>query len=206
VKIHSSLAAVAVLLVATTVLPACAPLVIGGAAVGSALFAVDRRTSGAQLEDTTIEVKAMSQASGLSPQGHVSATSYNRIVLLTGEVGTEAERAAVEQAVAKLDNVRSVVNELALMAASSFTARSNDAILSAKVKGAFIDARDMQANTLKVISERGIVYLMGIVTEREAARAADVARGVGGVQKVVRVFEVITEEELARVQPKPAPK
>ena len=107
---------------------------------------------------------------------------------------------------AKLENVRSVVNELAVVGNTTFSISSNDAVISALVKGAFIDARDLQSNAFKVITERGVVYLMGIVTEREASRATDLARTVAGVQKVVRVFEVISEEELARLLPKPAPK
>jgi osmotically-inducible protein OsmY len=187
-----------------TALTACAPLLIGGAMVGTTLVVTDRRTSGTQLEDETIEIKARNRASEvLGDRGSVSATSYNRLVLLTGEVRSDADKANVEQAVARIDNVRSVVNELAVLGESSLTSRSSDAILSGKVKASFVDAKDLQANTLKVVTERGIVYLMGIVTEREANRAADIARGVSGVQKVVRVFEVISEAELANLQPRP---
>jgi osmotically-inducible protein OsmY len=193
-------------LTAAALLPACAPLVLGGAAVGGALFAADRRTSGAQVEDQAIEMKAGARMKELGTLGNVSATSFNRLVLITGQVPTEADRVALGDAVAKLENVRSVVNELAVVGNATFTASSNDAIISAKVKGALIDARDLQSNAFKVVTERGIVYLMGIVTEREAARAAELARTVGGVQKVVRVFEVVSEEELARLLPKPAPK
>lgn len=193
-------------LAACTLLAGCAaPLVIGGAALGSALVAIDRRTSGAQLEDRAIEFKAATAVRESGIAGNVNATSYNRTVLLTGEVPDEAARGAIEQRVARIDNVRSVVNELAVMGNSALTARSNDAIVSAKVKAAFIDSRDVQASAIKVITERGVVHLMGIVSEREAARAAEVARSVGGVLKVVRVFEVISEEELARLLPKPAP-
>ena len=193
-------------LAACTLLAGCAaPLVIGGAALGSALVAIDRRTSGAQLEDQAIELKAVTAVRESGIAGNVNATSYNRTVLLTGEVPDEAARGAIEQRVARIDNVRSVVNELAVMGNSALTARSSDAIVSARVKAALIDSRDVQASAIKVITERGVVHLMGIVSEREAARASEVARGVGGVLKVVRVFEVISEEELARLLPKPAP-
>jgi osmotically-inducible protein OsmY len=193
-------------LAACTLLAGCAaPLVIGGAALGSALVAIDRRTSGAQLEDQAIEFKAATAVRESGIAGNVNATSYNRTVLLTGEVPDEAARGAIEQRVARIDNVRSVVNELAVMGNSALTARSNDAIVSAKVKAAFVDSRDVQAGAIKVVTERGVVHLMGIVSEREATRAAEVARSVGGVLKVVRVFEVISEEELARLLPKPAP-
>ena len=104
---------------------------------------------------------------------------------------------AVEQAIARIENVRSTVNDLAVMGASSLGARSNDTILTSKVKATYIDAKDLQASAVKVVTERGTVYLMGRVTEREATRAAELARSISGVQKVVRVFEVLTEAELA---------
>ena len=192
-------------LAATTLLGACAPLLIGGAMLGSSLMAVDRRTSGAQVEDQAIELKARSRIGEvLGDRGHVNTTSYNRMVLITGEVPAEADKAAVEQALARIDNVRSVVNELTLAAPSSIGNRTNDTLITSKVKASMVDAKDVQVNAYKVVTERGVVYLMGRVTEREAGRAADIARGVGGVQKVVRVFEVVTEAELANLQPAPA--
>jgi osmotically-inducible protein OsmY len=193
-------------LAAASLLGGCAPLLLGGAAVGSALVVTDRRTSGTQLEDQEIELKAVNRARELvGDAGHVNATSYNRLVLLTGEVPTEADKTAVEQSVTRIENVRTVVNELAVMGASSLGARSNDTLLTTKVKTSLIDAKDVFANSIKVVTERGTVYLMGIVTEREANRATDLARSVAGVQKVVRVFQVITEAELANIQPKQAP-
>lgn len=194
--------ALAALLAATTLLTGCAPLVIGGAMVGTALTVTDRRTAGTQLEDEAIELKALTRVrEAVGERGHVSSTSYNRTVLITGEVASEADRAAVEQAVARIENVRATVNELAVAGASSLASRSNDAILTSKVKAGLIDAKDLQANTIKVVAERGVVYLMGRVTEREADRATALARGVGGVAKVVRVFELISEAELAELQP-----
>lgn len=198
--------AVVAALLATSALQGCAPLVVGGAMVGTALVATDRRTAGAQLEDQSIELKAGNRAREVSPAGHVNVTSYNRQVLLTGEVPSDSDRRAVEQAVAGIENLRSITNELAVMGASSLTSRSNDVVLGGKVKAAFVDTKDLQAQAIKVVAERGVVHLMGIVTEREAARAAEVARAVGGVLKVVRVFEIITEEQLARLQPAPAPR
>ena len=171
--------------------------------VGGALMATDRRTSGAQVEDQAIELKAINRVrEALGDRGHVSVTSYNRLVLLTGEVPAEADRVAVEQVLARVENVRSTVNDLAVMGNSSLTSRSNDTILTSKVKASFVDARDMLSNAFKVLTERGTVYLMGRVTEREAKRAADLARSISGVQKVVRVFEIVTEAELADLQPK----
>jgi osmotically-inducible protein OsmY len=183
--------------VAAATLGGCAAVVLGGA-VGTALVVTDRRTAGVQLEDQNIELKSLTRVREvLGDRGHVNVTSYNRMVLITGEVPTEADRGAVEQAVGRIEGVRSTVNELAVMGASSLTSRSNDAILSSKVKATFIDAKDLQANAIKVTTERGTVYLQGRVTEREASRAVELTRTISGVQKVVRVFEILTEAELA---------
>jgi osmotically-inducible protein OsmY len=192
----------ALLLSSAALLPACAPLVMGGAMVGGSLMAIDRRTSGAQVEDQAIELKSLSRISELATLGHISVTSYNRMVLITGEVPTEVDRTRVETAMQRVENVRSVVNELAVMGNSSLGARSNDSILSAKVKATLVDAKDMQAQSVKVVTERGTVYLLGRVTEREASRATELARSVSGVLKVVRVFEVISEAELAELSAK----
>ena len=170
------------------------------------MIVTDRRTSGPPLEAQEIELKAVTRGREIvGDPGHINATSYNRLVLLTGEVPSEADKASVEQSVTRIENVRRVVNELAVMGASSLGARSNDTLLTAKVKTSLIDAKDLMASTIKVVTERGTVYLMGIVTEREATRAADLARSVSGVQKVVRVFQVVSEAELANLQPSKAP-
>lgn len=183
----------------------CAGLVVGSAVVGG-LVAADRRTSGAQLEDQAIELKAVNRINAtLGERGHVNVTSYNRQVLITGEVPSDADRGAVEQTVGQIENVRSVVNELAVMAPTSFGSRSNDTVLTSKVKASLIDARDLHANAFKVVTERGQVFLLGRVTEREANRATEIARSIGGVQKVVRVFELISEAELASGQPPKQP-
>ena len=190
-------------LAAGTTLSACAPLLIGGAIWGGTMVVSDRRTSGTQIDDQAIELKSVRRiADVIGDRGHVNVTSYNRLVLLSGEVPTEADKAAVEQAVARIDNVRSIVNELTLAAPSSLSARSNDTLMTSKVKASMVDAKDIQANAYKVVTERGVVYLMGRVTEREANRGADIARGVSGVQKVVKVFDVVSEGELADTQPK----
>ncbi len=192
----------ALALAATTLLSGCAPLVLGGAMVGGALSFTDRRTSGAQLEDEGIELKSGSRlAEALADRGHVNVTSYNRTALLTGEVPSDADRAAAEAAVTRIENVRGIVNELAVAGSSSVTARTGDTIVTSKVKASFLDARDLQSNAIKVVTERGTVYLLGRVTEREAGRAAELARGVGGVSRVVKVFELISEAELAQLQP-----
>ncbi len=186
-------------------LSACAPLMIGSA-VGGALVATDRRTSGAQLEDQGIELRATNRLRDqMGERGNVSVTSYNRQVLLTGEVPTEADKAAVEKTVTGVDNVRGIVNELAVLGASSLTQRSSDALITGRVKAAMVDARDLSANAVKVVTARGTVYLMGRVTQREADRATELTRNTQGVQRVVRVLEIISEEELARLLPQPTP-
>ncbi len=201
--LRHTLAVMALAAAATLTTTACAPLLLGGAVVGGTLMVTDRRTSGAQVEDQAIELKALNRLKeALGERGHISVTSYNRVALITGEVPDEAARTLAEQTVAKVDNVRSTVNELSVMGSSSLTARSNDVILSSKVKATFVDAKDLLANAFKVVTERSTVYLMGRVTEREANRAAELARSVSGVQKVVKVFEIITEAELAEMTPK----
>lgn len=193
-------------LAAGATLSACAPLLMGGAMVGSSLMVSDRRTTGAQVEDQSIEFKSIKRIGDVvGDRDHVNVTSYNRVVLLTGEAVNEADKAAIERAVAGIDNVRSVDNELAIDTPSSFTSRSKDAFLTSKVKASMVDAKDIQANSFKVVTERGVVYLMGIVSEREANRATDIARGVDGVEKVVRVFEIVSEADLAATQPRPIP-
>ncbi len=197
----STLAAGAVL----SSLSACAPLVVGSA-VMSGLGAIDRRTTGIQLEDEGIELRtAQGLRQNLSASAHVNVTSYNRMVLLTGEVGSAAEKERAERLAKSQENVSSVVNDLAIEPASSLTQRSKDAIITGQVKALLVDAKDLQSNAFKVVTERGVVYLMGRVTSREAQRASEIARSssVSGVVKVVRVFEIISEEELKRISAQP---
>lgn len=187
-----------------TSLSACAPLVIGGFAT-TAVMATDRRTSGTQLEDEGIELRAANRLrEALGERGHINITSYNRQALLTGEVPTEADKQRAEQVLSGVDNVKSVINELAVLGNSSFSQRSSDTLITGRVKAAIVDTQDLSMHAFKVVTERGTVYLMGRVTEREATRVAQVARHVPGVQRVMRVFEVISEAELARLQPQPA--
>ena len=186
-------------------LTACLPLVIGGAAVGGSLVVTDRRTSGAQLEDEGIELRGTSRIrSSLGERGHVNLTSYNRQVLLTGEVPTAQDKQLVEQIVSRVENVTTVVNELAVTGNSSLSQRAADTLVTGRVKAQLIDAKDLFSNAFKVVSERGTTYLMGRVTQREADRATHVVRGTSGVQKVVRIFEIISEDELARLLPAPS--
>lgn len=186
---------------------ACAPVVLGGAMVGGAMVATDRRTSGTQLEDEGIELKVAKQLrEQLGDKLHFNVNSYNRMVLLTGEAETDADRATAERIASQVENVNRVSNEIAVTFKSSLSSRSNDVLIATKVKATLVDARELMSNAFYVVVERGEVFLMGRVTEREAHRAVELIRGIAGVKKVVRMFEIISEEELARITPKPAGK
>lgn len=180
-------------------LSACAPLIIGGAAVG-AMVTFDRRTSGSQLEDEGIELRAASRLrDALGDKAHVNVTSYNRQVLLTGEIPSDQAKQTAEQVVSKVENVKGMVNELAVLGNSTLAQRSSDTLVTGKVKASLVDASDLYVGAFKVVTERGTVYLMGRVTQHEADRATQMTRTIGGVQRVVRVFEIISDEELARI-------
>jgi osmotically-inducible protein OsmY len=164
------------------------------------VVATDRRTTGTQVEDESIEIKVASAVrKEMGERIHLNVTSYNRQVLLTGEVRTAADKERAEKLAQSQENVKAVVNDLAVMPVSSLTERSKDTVITGRVKAAFVDAKDLQVGAIKVVTERGIVYLMGRVSPREAKRATDIARGMSGVTKVVRVFEEISEQELQRL-------
>jgi osmotically-inducible protein OsmY len=183
------------------VLGGCAPIMIGTAAVG-VLVATDRRTSGAQLEDETIQLRAAGRIrESVGDRVHVNVNSYNRQILLTGELPNPRDRQLVEQIVSRVENVRAIVNELGVMGNSTLTQRSSDTLITGRVKAAMVDAKDIFANSFKVVTERGTTYLMGRVTQREANRATEITRSTSGVQRVVRVLEIISEEELQRTLP-----
>ena len=189
----------AVLLASLASLSACAPLIVGGAVMTSVMV-TDRRTTGTQVEDESIEIKVASAVrQDLGDRVHLNVTSFNRQVLLSGEVRTAADKERAEKLASSQENVNAVVNDLAVIPVSSLTQRSKDIVITGRVKAAFVDAKDLQVNAFKVVTERGIVYLMGRVTAREAKRATDIARGMSGVTKVVRVFEEIPEQELQRL-------
>ena len=203
--LRSAATTLAIATLAAGGLSACAPLLFSGAAVG-VLMSTDRRTSGAQIEDEGIELRSASRIrDGLVDRAHVNIASYNRQVLLTGEVPTAEDKQLVEQIVSRVDNVRAVVNELAVMGNTSLTQRSSDSLITAKVKASMVDAKDLFANAFKVVTERGTTYLMGRVSQREGDRATEIARGTSGVQKVVRIFETISEDELKNQLPRAAP-
>ncbi|MDP1567209.1 MAG: BON domain-containing protein, partial [Polaromonas sp.] len=156
-------------------LTACFPLLVGGAA-GGVLVAMDRRTSGAQLEDEGIELRSMARLrDNIGSRARVSVTSYNRQVLLTGEVLNENDKKLVEQVVSRVENVNGVVNELAVINSPTLVQRSSDVLITGQVKALLIDAKDLYASAFKVVTERGTVYLMGRVTQREADRATEIA-------------------------------
>ena len=182
-------------------LSGCVPLMIGGA-VMTGMVALDRRTSGAVVEDEGIEIKAaMRIRENLGERVHINVTSYNRQVLLTGEAPSAQDRQLVEQVVAGVDNVRNIVNEVAILGNSTLTQRSSDSIVTGRVKAALLDARDLFANSYKIVTEHGTTYVMGRVTQREATRATEVITAQSGVQRLVRVLEIISEDELARLVP-----
>ena len=204
-KFSSPVLAIALIASLAATLSACVPLIVGGAAM-SALVAVDRRTSGAQLEDEGIELRGASRLrDALGDRAHINITSYNRQVLLTGEVPNDAAKQQAEQIISRVENVRTIVNELAAVGNTTLVQRSSDVLITGKVKASLVDAKDMYAGAFKVVTERGTVFLMGRVTQREADRATSIARQIDGVQRVVRIFEVIGDDEMRRIQTQVAP-
>jgi osmotically-inducible protein OsmY len=196
--------AVMAAVLASTTLSACAPILVGGAVSGT-IAATDRRTFGAQTEDKSIVVKAeLKMPNIVDKSSHINVNSFNRRVLITGEVPDEETKAKVEREVRGIEGVVNVTNELEVGFTSSYTSRSNDALITSKVKLSLADAKDISANSFKVVTEKGAVFLMGRVTQREGAQAAEIARGVSGVTKVVKVFEYITEDEWKQYQPSQA--
>lgn len=175
----------------------------GAAAVGvgaGVLAYADRRLTEVQLTDEGIEIRAAKRITEkFGDRVHVNVTSYNRTVLLTGEAPDAATKAEVEKIVAGVPNVKAISNELLIGGISSFASRSNDAYITSKVKARFIDANRFAANHVKVVTENAVVYLMGLVTQAESAAAVEIARTTAGVQKVVRVFEIISEDEARRL-------
>ena len=187
-----------------TSLTGCIELMVGGAVMGG-VAAADRRTLGAQTEDKAITVKGEAKLPGLvGDAGHVNVTSFNRNVLLTGEVRDEAMKQSVEREIRNIPGVEGVTNEMVIAGPASYTSRSNDALITTKVKASLVDMKTISAASFKVVTENGTVFLMGRVTQREGTVAADVARGVGGVQKVVKLLDYISEEELKQFQAAPA--
>ena len=181
----------------------------GAAAVGvgaGALMFTDRRLPEVVVTDEGIELRASNRINEkFGDRAHVNVTSINRMALLTGEVPDEAAKAEVEKIVATVPNIKSISNELRIGTVSSLSDRSNDVYLTSKVKARFIDANQFSVTNVKVVTEAGVVYLLGLVTQHEAEASVQIARTTGGVKKVVRVFEVISDAEARRLQPSPSP-
>lgn len=182
---------IAALAAAVPVLQGCFPLAVTGMGA-AAVMATDRRTTGMYIEDETIEWKALGRLRADFPGSHVNATSYNRRVLLTGEVADEAAKKRVEEAMRRVDNVRDVANELQVAGIASLTSRGNDALITSNVKARMVNNGKFSPNHVKVVTEQGVVYLMGLVTAAEAEAAVEVARTTSGVSRVVKVFEIIS--------------
>ena len=187
-------------------LQGCVPLVVGATAVGS-MAAVDRRTIGTQTDDKMIELKGEGRANKIAgDKGRVAVTSYNRMVVLTGEVADEKMKADVEAQIATLVDPKKIENDLVVAPVSSISARSNDLMITSKVKAAIIDTKDLYISAFKVHTDRGVVYLMGRVTQREAKLGAEVARNAANnIRKVVKLFEYISEDELIELKAKSSP-
>jgi osmotically-inducible protein OsmY len=200
----TTLALLLALPLAATTLQGCFPVVAAGAGT-AVLSAVDRRTSGTQIEDEGIELRATNRVSErYGDKVHTNITSYNRAVLVTGEVPDAAAKAEIEKMVRAVPNVRGVTNDLQVAGLSGLGQRSNDAFITSKVKARFVDASKFNAVHVKVVTEAGVVYLMGIVTEREAGDAVEIARTTGGVRKVVKVFEYCKPTDEACRPPEPS--
>jgi osmotically-inducible protein OsmY len=174
-----------------TTLPGCFPLVATGIGT-AALVADDRRTTGMIVEDEGIENKTLIRVDQKYPSNtHLNATSFNRILLLTGEAPTAAIRDDIERIARAVDNVRNVHNEITVEQPTTLVLRSNDSVLTSKIKARFVEANKFRANHIKVVTENSVVYLMGLAKHQEAQDATEIARTTGGVHRVVRLFEYI---------------
>ena len=185
-------------------LQGCLPVMVGGTVMG-AMTATDRRSLGSQADDTAIVLKAEGRAMKITgDQGRVTVNSFNRHVLITGEVKDEKMKADVEQQIKTIDGVKQIENDLEIAPVSSLSLRSNDLVISSKVKAAIVDTKDLYLSAFKVHTDRGVVYLMGRVTQREGKLAAEVARNAASkIKKVVKLFEYITEDDLKELAPRP---
>ena len=197
--IRKTLAWTALAIGTLTAAQGCIPVIVGGTGAAVAM-ATDRRSSGTYVEDEGIEWKAGNRINErLGDKVHVNATSFNRKLLLTGEAFNEASRDEAGRIAAAVENVKEVVNDLRIAPTSTLSARGNDSYISSKVKARFVDQKDFRIQQVKVTTEAGTVFLMGLVTEKEGNAATEVARTTNGVQKVVRVFEYISEDEARRL-------
>jgi osmotically-inducible protein OsmY len=171
----------------------CVPVMIGAGGAAAVTSLEDRRSTGAQIDDESIEIRASNRVNDrFGDRAHVNVTSYNRIALITGEVPDERAREQVEKIVLAVPNVRGATNDVQISGVSSLGSRANDSYLTTKVRGRLLDTKRVSPVHVKVVSEAGVVYLMGIVTQAEADEAVEIARTTGGVRKVVKVFEYCT--------------
>ena len=197
--------AAAALITALPLLQGCVPAVIGAGAAAGVMTAHDRRSTGAQADDEGLEWKAAQQIpENDQANAHVNFTAFNRRLLITGEVPSEEARNVIGERVGKLEGVKEVFNETVVGAASSLSSRTNDSYVTSKVKARLVDEKTISANHVKVVTEAGVVYLMGIVTEREGKVAVAVTRTTAGVRKVVNLTEVISDAEAKRLQTLPS--
>jgi osmotically-inducible protein OsmY len=182
--------AAATLVLSLALLAGCVPVLIAGAAGGAAMVATDRRSAGAQVDDETIELKMNTQAtSEFGERIHLNVTSYNGIVLLTGEVPDQATLTGVGNLAKKIEKVRVVHNEMVVAPLADYSARSNDSYITSKVKTRMLEANKFPPNAVKVVTERSVVYLMGIVSKEEGDAAAEIAATTAGVVRVVKFFQ-----------------
>lgn len=178
------------LAVTLLLLQGCAGTVIAVGAGAAVMSATDRRSTGAQVDDEGIELRVSNRVDErFGDKVHLNVTSFKYVVLLTGEVPDAGTRTEIEKIARATPEVRSVANETQVAGVSSFGGRTNDSYLTSKVKSRFVDSGSFSANHVKVVTEANVVYLMGIVTEAEAAEAVEIARTTGGVLKVVKIFE-----------------
>ena len=178
-------------------------LMVGGTAMGT-LVATDRRTPGTVIEDRGIETKAAFRIrEALGDAVHVNVSSYNRLALITGEVPDEKRKAQIEKIILDVENVQKTVNEVAIMENASTTARLQDGILTSRIRAALIDEKNLIANAFKVTTERGVVYIQGRATAKEIALMTEIVSGLSGVTRVVRMLDVLTEEDLSGMLPAP---
>ena len=186
---YSALPALTAVLAALALLSGC-PAIIGAGGVAAYSSLEDRRTTGTQLDDSSIESRTASRINErFGERAHVNVTAFNRAVLLTGEAWDEATRDEIGKVALTIPNVRAVTNEVQVAGISSATARASDTTLTARVKGRFLNVKEFNSLHVKVVTESGVVYLLGLVTEAEAAAATEIARTTSGVRKVVKVFD-----------------
>lgn len=179
-------------------------LMVGGGVGMGTMLATDRRTPGAVIEDRGIETKAVFRIrEALGDAVHVNVSSYNRLALITGEVPDEKRKAQIEKIVLDVENVQKTVNEVAIMENASTTARLQDGILTSRIRAALIDEKNLIANAFKVTTERGVVYIQGRATAREIALMTEIVSGLSGVTRVVRMVDVLSEEDLSGMLPAP---